>query len=187
MKNKLINYKKRFYNLMESKLGDVKPLTNEQFPIGNLIGNLSDAGVTYGVEMPDLQPSVQNKIKTSDCETEKKDYEIVVEYINWCRTNAEADKYAWDGNWAATEVKKDVDTTSTEDKITPAIATLTTPIHFCQFVNSYYKYKGDLYNDLDKSVVTYDKWNKIIGAIHPEVKKAIVIDPCKKYKEGTFS
>ena len=24
MKNKLINYKKRFYNLMESKLGDVK-------------------------------------------------------------------------------------------------------------------------------------------------------------------
>ena len=178
MKNKLINYKKRFYNLMESKLGDVKPLTNEQFPLGNLIGNLTDAGVTYGVAPDSNKP---------ECETEKEDYEIVVEYINWCRYNAKADKYAWPENWAATEVKKDVDTTSTEDKITPAIATLKTPKDFCQFVNSYYKHKGDLYNDLDKKVIMYNKWNRIIDAIDPKVKEGIVVKYCKKYKGGTFS
>lgn len=165
---------------MESQVGDVKPLMSEQLFSATPVEILTSAS-DWGVQMPDLRPSdeIGGKIK---CVEEKKDYEIVVGYINWCRTNANADKYAWDGNWAATEVKKDVDTTSTEDKITPAIATLTTPIHFCQFVNSYYKYKGDLYNDLDKSVVTYDKWNKIIGAIHPEVKKVIIVDPCKKYE-----
>lgn len=178
MKNEISIYKQRFYSLMESKLGNVKPLINEQPPVGNIIGTLADAGFTYGQNFDN---------KSNECEIEKKDYEIVVDYINWCRYNESSDKTADQNNPTFIEVKKDVETTSTEDLITPAISKCKNAQDFCKFVNSYYKYKGDLYNDLDKSVIMYDKWNRIIDAIQPKVKEVIVVKNCKKYKKGQMT
>lgn len=146
-------------------------------PIGNLVGSASDVGFTYG-PTPELSKS---------CEQEFEDYEFVANSFNWCRTNSKADNYSWADNWAANQVKKDVQTTSSEDLITPALKTISTAKDFCQFVKSYYDFKGDLYNDIDKYVYTYNKWGKIREAIPEKFKIAAGIPVCKKFKSGPVS
>jgi hypothetical protein len=64
---------------------------------------------------------------------------IVANSFNWCRYNSQ-DQYSWDGNYAANQVKKDVQTTSSEDLITPALKTISTTKDFCQFVNDKYNF-----------------------------------------------
>ena len=113
------------------------------------------------------------------------DYEFVVNSFNWCRYNSNADKYSWAENWAANQVKTDVQTTSSQDLITPAIKTISTAKDFCQFVNSYYKFKGDLYNDIDKYVYTSNKWSKIREAIPRDFKITAKIPVCKKFVSGS--
>jgi hypothetical protein len=168
--------------LTESELIDlIKRVISEQVPnIGGiaaseLIASASDIGLSIG-ENPDFN--------RTNCEKEFEDYEFVANSFNWCRYNSKADKYSWDGNWAANQVKKDVQTTSSEDLITPALKTISTAKDFCQFVNSYYKFKGDLYNDIDKYVYTYNKWGKIREVIPRDFKITASIPVCKKFKSG---
>jgi len=165
--SELINLIKRV--IKEQTIGGV--------PAGNLIGSLNDMGLSLGASLPD---SGTESIRL--CEERFEDYEIVVNSFNWCRYDSKADTYAWDGNYAANQVKKDIQTTSSEDLITPAIKTISTAKDFCQFVNSYYKFKGDLYNDIDKYVYTYNKWGKIREAIPREFKTTANIPVCKKFK-----
>ena len=170
--------------LTESELIDlIKRVISEQPTIGGiaaseLIASASDVGLSIG-QTPD--------VKSTNCEKEFDDYEFVANSFNWCRYNSKADKYSGDGNWAANQVKKDVQTTSSEDLITPALKTISTAKDFCQFVNSYYKFKGDLYNDIDKYVYTSNKWGKIREAIPREFKITASIPVCKKFKTGTVS
>jgi len=168
--------------LTESELINlIKRVISEQPTIGNVVSALSDASGPLGPI--DVSRGSHEK---NNCEEEFEDYEIVANSFNWCRHDSKADTYAWDGNWAANQVKKDVQTTSSEDLITPAIGTLSNSIkNFCQFVNSYYKFKGDLYNDIDKYVYTYNKWGKIREAIPSEFKT--ISQTCKKFKPGTVS
>jgi hypothetical protein len=160
----------------------IKRVIKEQPSIGGisaseLIASASDIGLSYGMT-PELSKS---------CEKEFEDYEFVANSFNWCRYDSKADKYAWDGNWAANQVKTDVQTTSSQDLITPALKTISTAKDFCQFVNSYYKFKGDLYNDIDKYVYTSNKWGKIREAIPKDFKITANIPVCKKFKPGTVS
>jgi hypothetical protein len=170
--------------LTESQLSNlIKCVINEQMPIGNLISTASDASGPLG------PVDVSRGSYDITCLEKFKDYENVANSFNWCRTNPKADKYSWADNWAANQVKKDVQTTSSEDLITPALKTISTAKDFCQFVNSYYKYKGDLYNDIDKYVTMYDKWNRIFGAIPKDFKDKTSRDlpACKKYRPGNVA
>jgi len=167
--------------LTESELINlIKRVIKEQVPnIGGIsaaemVSSASDMGLSIG-ENPDMNPS-------NPCEKLVDDYEFVANSFNWCRYDSKADKYAWDGNWAANQVKTDVQTTSSQDLITPALKTISTVKDFCQFVNSYYKFKGDLYNDIDKYVTTYNKWGKIREAIPRDFKITADIPVCKKFK-----
>ena len=174
--------------LTESELINlIKRVISEQVPWTNLISSVSDASGGPSVEYyGNARPNDDvNKLK-SQCEEEFEDYEFVANSFNWCRYNSQ-DQYSWDGNWAANQVKKDIQTTSSEDLITPALETISTTKDFCQFVNSYYDFKGDLYNDIDKYVYTYNKWGKIRKAIPREFKITANIPVCKKFKPGTVS
>jgi hypothetical protein len=174
--------------LTESELIDlIKRVISEQVPWTNLLSSVSDASGGPSVEYYGNARATDDfdKLK-SQCEEEFKDYEFVANSFNWCRYNS-TDTYGWDGNYAANQVKKDVQTTSSEDLITPAIKTISNTKDFCQFVNSYYKFKGDLYNDIDKYVYTYNKWGKIREAIPSEFKTKANIPVCKKFKPGTVS
>jgi hypothetical protein len=167
--------------LTESELVNlIKRIVNEQLSIGGvsaaeMVTSASDLGLQIGVDTGDARLNI--------CEEEYKDYEKVAKSFNWCRLNSKADKYSWPENWAANQVKKDVQTTSTKDLIIPALETIKTAKDFCQFVNSYYKFKGDLYNDIDKHVSMFDKWVKIFKAIPNDFKvKAGNEIHCKKSK-----
>lgn len=155
----------------------IKRVIKEQPSVVDILTSASDWGFSYGTT-PE-----SSKL----CEEEFEDYEFVVNSFNWCRYNSNADKYSWAENWAANQVKKDVQTTSSEDLITPAIKTISTSKDFCQFVNSYYKFKGDLYNDIDKYVYTSNKWGKIREAIPRDFKITASMPECKKFKPGTVS
>jgi len=170
--------------LTESELINlIKRVIKEQPSVIDMVVSSTDWGLSLGPNPPDSgAESVLDK-----CEKEFEDYEFVANSFNWCRYDSKADKYAWDGNWAANQVKTDVQTTSSQDLITPALKTISTAKDFCQFVNSYYKFKGDLYNDIDKYVTTYNKWGKIREAIPRDFKITANIPVCKKFKPGTVS
>ena len=170
--------------LTESELINlIKRVIKEQPSVIDMVVSSTDWGLSLGPNPPDSgAESVLDK-----CEKEFEDYEFVANSFNWCRYDSKADKYAWDGNWAANQVKTDVQTTSSQDLITPALKTISTAKDFCQFVNSYYKFKGDLYNDIDKYVTMYNKWGRIREAIPREFKTTANIPVCKKFKTGTVS
>ena len=115
----------------------IKRVINEQgiggIPVADILTSASDWGVQIGVDTGETS-------KTGLICHGRKDYEVVAKIFNWCRTDPKTDKYAWEDNWAANQVKQDVQTTSTKDLITPALDTIKTTKDFCQFVNSYYKF-----------------------------------------------
>ena len=158
----------------------IKRVIKEQPSVVDMVTSASDWGISLGPGLPDT-----NIESGKNCDEEFEDYEFVANSFNWCRYDSKADKYSWEGNWAANQVMTDVQTTSSQDLITPAIKTISTAKDFCQFVNSYYKFKGDLYNDIDKYVYTSNKWSKIREAIPRDFKITAKIPVCKKFVSGS--
>ena len=135
----------------------IKRVIKEQPSVVDMVTSASDWGLSIGPGLPDSGIASEK-----NCDEEFEDYEFVANSFNWCRYDSKADKYSWEGNWAANQVKTDVQTTSSQDLITPALKTISTAKDFCQFVNSYYKFKGDLYNDIDSLFSLIDACDFVI-------------------------